>query len=46
MLWGVIGKEAGHRERFIGNFADDVSKVIHAKLRDMAYAMVDSASRP
>ena len=45
MLWDIIGKEPGHQERFIGNVADDVSKVIHVKLRDMVYGMFVSTPR-
>lgn len=38
-LWAVLGKYPGHQDRFVGNVADNVSRVKNSKLRQMVYGM-------
>ncbi|KAJ6789463.1 hypothetical protein PWT90_00264 [Aphanocladium album] len=40
-LWKVLGKDPGHQDRFIGNLADNLSKVQHSQLRKLAIELFD-----
>ncbi|EPE02631.1 catalase [Ophiostoma piceae UAMH 11346] len=38
-LWGVLGRDPGHQDRFIGNVADNLRSVMYLKLRTMVYEL-------